>query len=394
MITRRFGRTGFEMPVLSCGGMRYQHSWNDKDEEGITDEEQSNLEACIRKALVSGINHIETARGYGTSEIQLGRILPSLPRGEMIVQTKVAPDIGGGFRAGFDQSLRNLQLDHVDLLAIHGINNRDLWEETIRPGGALEAARQIIHEGRASFLGFSTHAPCALIEEMIASDAFDYVNLHWYFMNRSNWSAIESATRHDMGVFIISPTEKGGCMHQPSEKLKGLAAPLSPMVFNDLFCLIHPQVHTLSIGVSKPSDFDEHLKVLPLLEKQETGGMVRGIARCLEDEFHRVNGWPMPSRWDRDLPLFGDVPGGINLQEIVRLWSLDRGFDMPDYGKLRYNLLGSGGHWFPGVNAANIDELAIREIGEQSFLGDALPSILADAHARFGDIPRKRLQQD
>lgn len=122
--------------------------------------------------------------------------------------------------------------------------------------------------------------------------------------------------------------------------------------------------------------------------------MVRGIARCLEDEFHRVNGWPMPPRWDRDLPLFGDVPGGINLQEIVRLWSLDRGFDMPDYGKLRYNLLGSGGHWFPGVNAANIDKLAIREIGAQSFLGDALPAILADAHARFGDIPRKRLQQD
>jgi len=393
MITRRFGRTGLEMPVLSCGGMRYQHSWEDKEVGGITGEGQANLEACIRKALDSGINHIETARGYGTSEVQLGKILPQLPRERMIVQTKVSPDIEGGFRAGFDRSMQNLQLDHVDLLAIHGINSRELWEETIRPGGALEAARQIIHEGRATFLGFSTHAPCDLIEEIISSDAFDYVNLHWYFMNQTNWSAIQATTRHDMGLFIISPTEKGGCLHQPSRKLIDLTAPLSPMVFNDLFCLIHPEVHTLSIGAAKPSDFDEHLKILPLLEQPETLELVRGIARRLEAEYVRINETPMPARWDRDLPPFGEIPGGINIQEIVRLWMLDRAFDMQTYGKLRYNLLGNGGHWFPGLNASEFDDSAIKAIGERAGLPQ-LVDILTKAHERFGDVPRKRLQQD
>jgi predicted aldo/keto reductase-like oxidoreductase len=393
MITRRFGRTGLEMPVLSCGGMRYQHSWDDKEAAGITDEGQANLEACIRKALDSGINHIETARGYGTSELQLGRILPKLPREGMIVQTKVSPDIKGGFRAGFDQSMKNLQLDHVDLLSIHGINNRELWEETIRPGGALEAAQQIIHEGRATFLGFSTHAPCGLIEEIIASDAFDYVNLHWYFMNQTNWSAVQAATRHDMGVFIISPTEKGGCMHQPSEKLSGLCAPLSPIVFNDLFCLSHPEVHTVSIGAAKPSDFDEHLNVLPLLAQQDTTKLVHGIARLLEEEFLKANGTPMPSRWDRDLPPFDEVPGGINLQEIRRLWALDKAFDMQTYGKLRYNLLGNGGHWFPGVNAGEFDVTAIKSIGEVTGISD-LSTILRESHERFGEMPRQRLQKN
>lgn len=393
MITRRFGRTGLEMPVLSCGGMRYQHSWDDKEAAGITGEGQANLEACIRKALDSGINHIETARGYGTSEVQLGKILSKFPREGMIVQTKVSPDIEGGFRAGFDQSMQNLQLDHVDLLSIHGINNRKLWEETIRPGGALEAAQQIIHEGRATFLGFSTHAPCGLIEEIIASDAFDYVNLHWYFMNQTNWSAVQVATRHDMGVFIISPTEKGGCMHQPSDKLSGLCAPLSPIVFNDLLCLSHPEVHTVSIGAAKPSDFDEHLNVLPLLAQQDTTKLVHGIARLLEEEFLKANGTPMPSRWDRDLPPFDEVPGGINLQEIRRLWALDKAFDMQTYGKLRYNLLGNGGHWFPGVNAREFDEAAIKAIGEVSGIYD-LSTILRESHERFRDAPRQRLQKN
>ena len=388
MITRRFGRTDLQMSVLSCGGMRYQHSWLDKDVDGITDEGQANLEACIRRAFESGINHIETARGYGTSEVQLGRILPSLPRAEMIIQTKVVPSSVGEFRKNFDQSMSNLQLKHVDLLSIHGINNRELWEETIRPGGALEAARQIIHEGRATFLGFSTHAPCDLIEEIIASDAFDYVNLHWYFMNQTNWSAVEAATRHDMGVIIISPTEKGGCLHQPSDKLSTLCAPFSPMVFNDLFCLLHPEVHTLSIGASNPSDFDEHLKVVPLLAQRTTASLIEEIVRRLEAEFVQVNGWQMPLRWDSELPPYQSVPGEINLQEIVRLWSLDQAFDMLVYGKLRYNLLGSGGHWFPGVNASSFDQPAIRAIGNQ------LPKILRESQKRFGDAPRKRLQQN
>ena len=392
MLTRRFGRTGLEMPVLSCGGMRYQHSWQDADAGGITAEGQANLESCIRRALDEGINHIETARGYGTSEVQLGRILPGLPRERMIIQTKVSPDIGGGFRAGFERSIQNLQLEHVDLLSIHGINNRELWDETIRPGGALEAARQIIHEGRATFLGFSTHAPCPLIEEIISSDAFDYMNLHWYFMNRTNGSAVQEAARRDMGIFIISPTEKGGCLHQPSEKLSRLCAPLSPMIFNDLFCLMHPEVHTISIGAAKPSDFDEHLKILPFLEQPETGKLVREIARRLEAEYESVNGVPMPARWDCELPSFDQVPGGINLQEIRRLWALDRAFDMHAYGKLRYNLLGNGGHWFPGANAMHFDDASIRSLGEAAGLVD-LPAILRGAHGYFGDTPRQKLQQ-
>ena len=55
-------------------------------------DNQANLEATIHRALELGINHIETARGYGTSEMQLGRVLPKLPRDKIIVQTKVAPE--------------------------------------------------------------------------------------------------------------------------------------------------------------------------------------------------------------------------------------------------------------------------------------------------------------
>src|ERR1043165_271977 len=120
---RRFGRTEIQMPVFSCGGMRYQYKWQDVPPQDIPGENQDSLEATIRRALELGINHIETARGYGSSEMQLGRILPKLPRAEMIVQTKIAPKpTAREFRKTFETSIKYLGLEYVDLLSLHGIN--------------------------------------------------------------------------------------------------------------------------------------------------------------------------------------------------------------------------------------------------------------------------------
>src|SRR5690606_17357498 len=99
------------MPVISCGGMRYQQSWKRKAD--ISAENQAGVEACIRRALELGVTHIETAHGYGTSEQQLGRILPKFPRNEIIVQTKVSADPDPKkFEATFEESMAALQLDY------------------------------------------------------------------------------------------------------------------------------------------------------------------------------------------------------------------------------------------------------------------------------------------
>ena len=48
---------------------------------------------------------------------------------------------------------------------------------------------------------------------------------------------------------------------------------------------------------------------------------------------------------------------------------------MVDYGKMRYNLMGNGGHWFPGLNAAKVRDVNLTEIARQSNLGDRLVPI-------------------
>jgi predicted aldo/keto reductase-like oxidoreductase len=387
---RRFGRTELQMPVFSCGGMRYQHSWKDVPLDDIPQKNQENLDRTIHGALEVGINHIETARGYGTSEIQLGQILPKLNRDRMIVQTKVSPTADPAeFRQNLTQSLANLKLETVDLLGLHGINTAEILDWALRPGGCMEVAREFQRQGRVRFIGFSTHASTAVIQRAIASNQFDYVNLHWYYINQDNWPAIDLAQRHDLGVFIISPSDKGGHLYDPPVKLVELCDPLSPMVFNDLFCLSHPQVHTLSIGAARPTDFDEHLKTLPLLNDSD-----RHLMPVL-DRLHRhaqtVLGDDWLRTWQMGLPSPDETPGQINIPAILRLRNLLLAFDMEDYAKARYNMLGNAGHWFPGKKADKVGQVDLSDCLRRSPHADEIPDLLSEAHQRLAGQAMARL---
>ena len=382
MLYRRFGRTEIKMPVLSCGGMRYQYKWQDTPLNEIPLDNQVNLENTIKAALTSGINHIETARGYGSSERQLGQILPTIPRQELIIQTKIAPNSNPEeFVRLFHNSRNRLNLEYVDLLALHGINNEETLEWSIQKNGCLQAARNLVKEGFVRHVGFSTHGPLDIILSAIShseNGGFDYVNLHWYYINQKNWPAIQEANKNDMGVFIISPSDKGGLLYKPSPTLLDLTFPWHPIVFNDLFCLMHPEVHTISIGANKPTDFDLHLEAVKLLNRAQE--IVAPIHERMNKKMISVFGNEFVENSEIGLPSWKDTPGQINIPVILHLYKLAKAYGMVEYGQMRYNLFGNGGHWFPGQNAANIDEYDVKSVLQNSPFSEQIPGLLKEAH--------------
>ena len=392
--TRRFGRTELPIPVLSLGGMRFQQSWSDLPPEDISAESQNNLEATLNRAVDSGFHHLETARHYGSSERQLGWAMPRCPDGARILQSKVPPrDDPDAFETELALSFERLGCERLDLLAIHGINLPDHLEQTLRPGGCMDVVRRWQADGRIGHVGFSTHGPTDLIAATCDSGAFDYVNLHWYYIRQDNSPALDAARDQDMGVFIISPTDKGGHLHTPSQRLLELCDPLHPIVFNDLFCLRDPRVHTISVGASCPGDLDLHLEAVSRLD--EAADLIAPVEQRLQQAAKNALGDDWLGSWSQGLPSWENTPGEINLPILLWLHNLLEAWDLESYARARYRLLGSGGHWFAGSNADALDD----RISESQLLEalafspwrDRIPGILRTLKQRLAGESKMRL---
>ncbi len=388
-----FGTTGLNMPVLTCGGMRFQQSWEQLTWKDIEKDKQKNVENSIIKAFEAGINHFETARGYGTSELQMGKALSSLPRDKIIIQTKVNPkDDPKEFEKDLEKSMDLLNPGWLDMMAIHGINDQHSLDISIKPGGCVDVVKKWQEKGYIKHIGFASHAEADILIKAIETGLFSYINLHYFYIKQSNIAAIKKAAENNMGVLIISPNDKGGKLYEPSKKLCKLTAPLSPMAFNDLFLLKNLNIHTISIGIRKPEDFDEHLSAIEKLENAEE--IIPLIEEKLNKEMKAQLGKDWTGRWDEGLPSIKETTNEISIKTILWLHNLAKAFDLIEYAKMRYNLRGNGGHWFPGNKAEDIDKYDLSECLKNSPFKDKIPGTLKEAHEMLKGEEVKRLQKD
>ena len=379
------------LSVLTFGAMRIPA---EKDEPEDANRERAF--STLRRALDIGINHIETARGYGTSEALIGAALKEgvIRREEFYLTTKIGPtDTADDYRRSLDDSMARMGVSHVDNLDIHGINNADLLEKSVRRGGCMEGIRGAMDEGLVGHLGFSTHAPLEVILDTINTNEFESINLHYYYINQRNSPAVDLAAAKDMGVFIISPTDKGGQLFNPPPKLTELCAPYTPIEMNQRWLLSQPEVHTLSLGAAKPEEFDAHRRMAEMGEPLSADEQV--ILARLDAAMSGVGG-TYCSFCHACLP----CPEDVHIPEILRLRNLAVAFDMTSFGKYRYKMFarrdpetggrtGGADHWFPGTQGdfcADCNDCLPR-----CPLDLPIPALLRETHELLGGEAGKRL---
>jgi uncharacterized protein len=363
-----------QLSVFSLGTMRYLAS-------------EENACQTVRLAVSAGINHLETASGYGCSEEYLGRALSAglgVDRSRLYVTTKIPPTPdAAAMERSLDRSLKRLNLDCIDCLAIHGLN---LWEhlDWVRsPSGCMAAVRQAVADRRIRHVGFSTHGPLDLILAAIDTDFFEFVNLHYYYFFQRNAPAIELASQKDMGIFIISPADKGGQLYNPPATLEQLCSPFAPLELNYRFLLSDTRITTVSVGAANPTELEQPLKSadrdFPL-----TFSEIAALDR-VESRISETLGTEKCSQcWDC-LP----CPENINIPEVLRLRNLAAGCDMTDFGKYRYAMFENAGHWFPGHTANRCTDCG--ECLPRCPENLDIPALLKDTHQRLGGKSGRRL---
>ena len=377
----RFGKTEIQMPIITCGSMRFQHTWmpdfmpiiGPNKVKILQTPSQANLTEIVRQCIKRGINHFETARKYGTSEIQLSESLQTLiregeiKRSDFILQTKLPVPTADtkGFKKYFDQSWKVFApLAYIDLLSLWCVSKPDQadWVLSDEEDSYMSTALRWKEEGKIKHIGFSTHGNAEIIMKLIESNKFEYVNLHYHFFGsyhaegtsdgnggHGNSACVKRALELDMGVLNISPIDKGGQLYQPSATVARLIGyKLSPIAFAALHSWETANIHTISIGLARPEDLDEVLdaamlfinkkQMKPLLKAAEER-LINHSKLTLGEEWHEKSLLNLPSCFEKE------SIKGISLGHMLWSYNMLQAYGMYDTALARYRRLEKSAKW-------------------------------------------------
>lgn len=298
MTFRELGLTGLKVVPIGFGGIPIQRL------------EQGTVTALINQMMVEGINFIDTARGYTTSEQMIGIALEGGKRENFILATKSMSRDYDQMKADIETSLRLLQTDFIDLYQCHLVKDLDQYALIMSENGAYKALLEAKAAGKIGHIGMTAHS-ASFVDQVIREMPFETLQFPYNLVERQGEHLFEIAHKRGVGVIVMKPIA-GGAINNGALSLKFIMN--NPHVSVAIPGMDHVDQVTTNAAVLKHS---YHFSESDLEEMAE-------IASSLGETFCRRCGYCLP------------CPQGIDIPTQFLMEGYLSRYNLQDWAKTRY----------------------------------------------------------
>ena len=239
MRKRKLGRTGLEVTEVAFGCM-------------ITSDQ-----SVIERAADLGVNLFDTARGYqgGNNERLVGAALKGR-RDKVLISTKSGAKTKDEALAHLEESLKQLDTDHVDIWYLHAKKAAEEITDEL-----LDAQRVAKEQGKIRFAGVSLHAGHDVVVPAAIQKKMDVVLITYNFtMGDRNDALMKSL--HDAGVGVVAMKVMAGGRGPEAVAMREKLAARGGMLSALKWTLRNPFVHTTIPSTTDMAQLDENLRAM------------------------------------------------------------------------------------------------------------------------------------
>ncbi len=218
---RLLGRTGLYVSELCLGTMTFGGEGHWKVMGGL---DQDAVTALVKRAFDAGVNFVDTANVYsfGQSESLTGEAIKrlGLPRDELVVATKATGIMSPGAVNGrgqsryhlmneLDASLKRLQLDHIDLYQLHGLDPLADFEDV------LSTLDDMVRSGKVRYTGLCNMSAWQVMKALGISERrgwsrFESVQAYYTIAGRDlEREIVPLLADQQLGLMVWSPLAGG-----------------------------------------------------------------------------------------------------------------------------------------------------------------------------------------
>lgn len=290
------GKTNLRVSAIGLGGIPLQKCTPDE------------AQIVIDTAFSSGINFIDSARGYGDSESLIGKAIKKHPD-HFIIATKSPAKTEEDMKNDIHKSLEALAVDQIDLYQCHFVKSLEQYEQIISESGALKALQEAKAKGLIKHIGITAHTK-EVLEHALLNDVWETIQFPYNFVETQATDLFKTAYENNVGIIVMKPLA-GGAIENAKLAMK--------------FILNNPHITTAIPGMNTQEQVLENTSIFSkdLLLSDSEKIEIETFIQSHKHNFCRRCGYCGPCPEGIDIPLMFTLEGYLTRYDL-KDWAVNR----------------------------------------------------------------------